>query len=129
MPTISRYMVRQPWTIRNSAPADEGRRIMKEHGIRHLPVLDGGQLVGVVSERDLRLAELASPEDVVIEDLMSPDVHTVRSEASVDEVVELMAERRIGSVVVTNPRGGIEGIFTTIDALEILAAVLRRATA
>lgn len=128
MPTISRYMSRQPWTIRNDALAEEGRRIMKEHGIRHLPVLEAGVLVGVVSERDLRLAEVANAGSLTIEDLMSPDVHTVLPGAAVDAVVDVMAERKIGSVVVTNPIGGIEGIFTTVDALEVLSEMLRRAT-
>jgi acetoin utilization protein AcuB len=126
MPTISRYMSRQPWTIRNDALAEEGRRIMKQHGIRHLPVLEAGVLVGVVSERDLRLAEVANAGALTIEDLMSPDVHTVLPGAAIDDVVDVMAERKIGSVVVTNPVGGVEGIFTTVDALEVLSEVLRR---
>ncbi|MDX2091572.1 MAG: CBS domain-containing protein [Kofleriaceae bacterium] len=129
MPTISRYMSRQPWTIRNDALAEEGRQLMRQHGIRHLPVLEAGVLVGVVSERDLRLAELATSGKLTIEDLMSPDVHTVLPTAAVDEVVDAMAERRIGSVVVTNAIGKIEGIFTTVDALEVLSDVLRRQSA
>lgn len=128
MPTISRYMSRQPWTIRKDAPAAEGRRIMKQHEIRHLPVLEAGSLVGVVSDRDLRLAEMADVGELTIEDLMSPDVHTVAPSTPLDEVIETMAERKIGSVVVTNPVGGIEGIFTTVDALEVLATVLKRET-
>src|SRR4051812_19603913 len=43
---ISRYMTRQPWTIRMDATLAEARALMREHGIRHLPVLDAGRLRG-----------------------------------------------------------------------------------
>ena len=110
----------------------EAHQMMREHRIRHLPVLEAGQLVGIVTERDLHLIETlpdSDPDEVTVEEAMSQEVYAVGLDDSVDGVVEKMAERKYGSVVVLNPRGGVEGIFTTVDALQVLADVLRRATA
>ena len=132
MPPISRYMSRQPWTIRRDATMSQAHQIMREHHIRHLPVLDGGALVGVVTERDLHLIETlpdADPDEVTVEEAMSAEVYGVGPDDPVDAIVERMASRKLGSAVVLDRRGGVEGIFTTIDALQVLAEVLRRATA
>lgn len=131
MPTISRYMTTQPWTIRSDAKLAQAHQLMREHQIRHLPVLEASKLVGIVSERDVqlfdRLADL--DPDVTVEDAMTVDVYAVTGDDAVDEIVEKMAERKYGAVVVMNRRGMVEGIFTTVDGMRVLADVLRRATA
>jgi acetoin utilization protein AcuB len=132
MPPISRYMTRQPWTIRSDATLAQAHRLMREHRIRHVPVLEARKLVGIVSQRDLHLLETlpdCAPEEVAVEEAMTQEVYTVSPEAPVDTVVEQMSKHKYGSVVVMNRRGGIEGIFTSVDALQLLADVLRRATA
>jgi len=110
----------------------QAHNMMREHSIRHLPVLEGGALVGLVSERDLHLIETlpdADPAEVTVEDAMTVDVYCVGPEDRVDAVVEWMASHKLGSAVVVDRRGAVEGIFTTIDALQVLAEVLQRATA
>jgi acetoin utilization protein AcuB len=122
-------MTRQPWTIRRNASLAQAREMMRIHHIRHLPVLDGGKLVGVLSERELRLIDAlpgGEPDEISVEDAMTADVYTVRADDPVDEVVDEMAEHKYGSVVVVDKSGTIEGIFTTVDALDVLAALLRR---
>ncbi len=122
----------QPWTIRRDATMSQAHQMMREHRIRHLPVLDGGALVGVVTERDLHLIETlpdSDPEEVAVEEAMSVDVYGAAPSDPVDTVVEKMASRKLGSVVVVDRGGKVEGIFTTVDALQVLADVLRRATA
>src|SRR5579863_568218 len=57
MPPIGRYMTSQPWTLESGASLGDARRLMHAHGIRHLPILDDGRLVGVLSERDLLRVE------------------------------------------------------------------------
>jgi len=129
IPPISRYMTLQPWTIRSDAKVSQARQLMREHQIRHLPVLEAGKLVGIVSERDLRLIETLLGDDpaVKVEEAMSQDVYTVAPNDPVDVIVETMSARKYGSAVVLDRRGGVEGIFTTVDALQVLADVLRRA--
>lgn len=128
MPPISRFMSRQPWTIRSDAPLETAKSLMVEHDIRHLPVVDDDKLVGIVSERDVlrlqRLLYLGS--HFTVGDAMTDDVYTAECDQPVDEVVEAMAEGKFGSAVVTNRRYAIEGIFTTVDGMQVLADVLRR---
>ena len=131
MPPISRYMTKQPWTIGRDAKLTEAHELMRQHAIRHLPVLEAGKLVGILSERDVYLFErfLHLDAAIAVEDAMTEDVYAVSCEESLDAVVAGMAERKLGSAVVTNRGGIIEGIFTTVDGMQVLADVLRRATA
>jgi acetoin utilization protein AcuB len=131
MPPIARYMTCQPWTIGRDAKLAQAHELMREHKIRHLPVVEAGKLVGIVSERDVylfdRLVDLDT--DVTVQDAMTVDVYAVSCEDSLDAVVERMAEHKYGCVVVMNRRDVVEGIFTTVDGMQVLADVLRRATA
>jgi acetoin utilization protein AcuB len=132
MPTLSFYMTRQPWTVGKGALMAEAHRLMREHHVRHLPVLEAGELVGIVSERDLHLIETlpdADPEEVTVEEAMVPDVYSAGLDTPIDEVLEYMADRKLGSAVVVDREGKVQGIFTTIDALQFFADVLRRETA
>ena len=128
MPPISRYMTRQPWTIEPGATLTAAHEVMRSHAIRHLPVMDAGKLVGIVSERDLHLIETlpdADPDEVTVEEAMTETVYVARPTDEVAEVVDRMAARKLGSVVVMQDRC-VEGIFTSIDALFVLSNVLRR---
>ena len=128
MPPISRYMTRQPWTIERSATLTAAHELMRCHAIRHLPVMDAGKLVGIVSERDLHLIETlpdADPDEVTVEEAMTETVYVARPTDEVAEVVDRMAAQKLGSVVVMQDRR-VEGIFTSIDALFVLSNVLRR---
>jgi acetoin utilization protein AcuB len=106
----------------------DARRVMRERGIRHLPVLDAGRLVGVVSQRDLYLAESLAgvdPGTDTVREAMCGEPYTVPPGASLEEVATTMAERRLGSAIVVD-RGAVIGVFTTVDALRALAAFAGR---
>jgi acetoin utilization protein AcuB len=109
------------------------RRVMTkfaESDVRHLPVVDEGRLVGMISDRDVRrminpIFELA-PEsaarsealDQAIAVLMSSDVVSVHPEAEVEEVIDLMIEHKIGAVPVTEPDSAkVLGIISYVDVL------------
>ena len=132
MPAMSRYMTRQPWTIRKDAKMSQAHELMRSHRIRHLPVLEGGKLAGIVSDRDLHLIETlpdSAPDEMTVGEAMTEDVYVVTPEDPVDAVAEQMAAHKYGCAIVVNRRGGVEGIFTTVDAMQVLADVLRRVTA
>jgi len=129
MPPISRYMTPQPWTIERGATMTEAHRLMRTHLIRHLPVMEGDQLVGLVSERDLHLIETlpdADPDEVKVDEAMADVVFVAAPGDDVAEVVDRMAAQKLGSVVVMQDRR-VAGIFTSIDALQVLSNLLRRA--
>jgi len=123
--SIREFMTPMPHTIAAERTLSDAHRLMREHDIRHLPVLEGGRLVGMVSQRDLHLIETlrdVDPLEVQVEEAMTQDVLEVDPAASVARVARTMAERKLGSAVVTHG-GEIVGIFSTIDALYALAAM------
>jgi acetoin utilization protein AcuB len=127
LPAISHYMTAKPYTIDRLASLAEAHRLMKEHGVRHLPVLDDGDLCGIVSERDLHMIESvigADPTSTSVDTAMTDRPFVVTSDTLLDEVVEIMTDHKYGSVVVMG-HDGVEGIFTTVDACRALAEVLR----
>ncbi len=129
--TIDEFMTRTVHTIGSRSPLSEAHRLMNEHAIRHLPVLEGGKLVGVVSMRDLHLVETlkgVDPKEVTVEEAMSQDAYTVHPGAALIEVARTMAMHKYGSAVVAS-NGRVEGIFTTVDALKALDAVLSEKSA
>jgi acetoin utilization protein AcuB len=124
-------MTAQPWTIERDASLADAYHLMREHDIRHLPVVDNGDLVGIVSERDVHL--LANVADIAltgvpVTEAMKERPFVVTSDAMLDEVAAIMAEHKYGSAIVIG-HGGVEGIFTTIDACRALADVLERSLA
>mgnify|MGYP000470447692 CR=1 FL=1 len=122
-------MTPQPWTIERGANLSAAHQLMRTHAIRHLPVVDAGKLVGIVSERDLHLMETlqdANPDEVTVSEAMSDVVYVARPEESTADVVDQMAAHKLGSVVVMSG-DRVDGIFTSIDALQVLSTVLRRA--
>lgn len=126
--TLGGFMTPSPHTIGADQPLATARALMHQHHIRHLPVLDGGTLVGILSDRDLALVAslLVDEARVPVSEAMTPDPRALTPETSLEWVAAEMAERRIGSVVVME-HGRVVGIFTTIDALRALQSLLKRA--
>ena len=129
MPAISRYMTKQPWTIERVASLAEAHALMREHHLRHLPVLDKGALVGIVSLGDLHLLETIGDfalDEIPVDEAMTEHPLAVTGDTPLDEVAEIMATKKYGSAIVVG-REGVEGIFTTTDACRALASVLQHA--
>lgn len=126
IPQIQKYMTFSPHTIGAEQPMVQAHRTMREHHIRHLPVLHAGKIVGIVSDGDLHLIETlkdVDPEEVRVEDAMTQAPYTVAPESPLDEVVGQMAEHKYGcAVVVQNDK--VVGIFTTVDVCRAFAEML-----
>lgn len=125
--TVGRYITKQPYTIERTASLAEAHRLMREHGIRHLPVLEHGKLVGIVTQHDLHLLETIADfplEAVTVDEAMTENPYIVTADTRLDEVTDTMAKRKYGSAIVTG-RDGVEGIFTAVDACRAFADVLR----
>jgi acetoin utilization protein AcuB len=126
IPTVARYMTPNVQTIGAEQTLSRAHATLREQGVRHLPVLRGGQLVGMLTERDLALVETFKDVDanlVLVEDAMSPEVYTVSPGAKLDEVARDMAEHKYGSAVVVDHQK-VVGIFTTVDVCRALAELL-----
>jgi acetoin utilization protein AcuB len=125
---VEQYMTRGAHTIGREQTLATAHRMMREHGFRHLPVLDGGKLVGIVSQRDLHLIETladVNPDEVRVEEAMTTEVFTVRPDAPLAEVARTMADQKLGSAVVMVGEK-VVGIFTAVDAHRALADLLTK---
>lgn len=126
IPKIEKFMTAMPHTIGKDISVDQALDLMRTHRIRHLPVQEGGRLVGVITDRDIKLAgTLVSAAQLKVEDVMTSDPYTVNPRAGLDEVVAEMAEHKYGCAVVAQDNGKVVGVFTTVDGLRTLHDVLR----
>jgi acetoin utilization protein AcuB len=131
-------MTPNPVTVTPDVSLAEVWDLMRDRGIRHVPVVDEGALVGMLSDRDLahfdmtRLLTLEGADafrrelSTPVVKVMSPDVIAVGPEAEVGEVVDLLLEHRVGAVPVVRPETGeLIGIVSYIDVLRALRDSLK----
>jgi acetoin utilization protein AcuB len=129
IPTIKGAMTPFPYSVDIQAPIAEAQHFMREHKIRHLPVTEGGTLIGVVSDRDIKLIlgpdfDYPDPREVKVSDAMVLETYVVDIDTRLDVVLQHMADHRIGSALVTR-KGKLAGVFTSIDACREFADLLR----
>lgn len=126
IPSLQRYMTTSPHAIGDDQPLSVAHKMMRDHQFRHLPVLRGGKLVGLLSERDLALIETLKDVDatkVTVDDAMSTSVFAADPATPLDEIVQTMAEKKFGCCVAMQNQK-VVGIFTTVDACRALAELL-----
>lgn len=126
IPTIQKYMTTSPYTVGAEQTLAHAHSLLREHKVRHLPVLSGGELVGMLTERDLALVESlkdVDPAKVLVEDAMSTSIFRVSPDAAIDQVVSEMASKKYGSAVVVQNKH-VVGIFTTVDVCTAFAELL-----
>lgn len=125
MPQIQKVMTAMPHTIGKDIPLKTALNLMREHRIRHLPVQDGGKLVGILTDRDVKLASsFTDAENLRVSEIMSSDPYTASPEAPLDLVVLEMAERKYGCAIIQQRNGKVVGIFTAVDGLRVLGETL-----
>ena len=127
MESIRTVMTKSPHTIGQEQTLATAHQMMREHSVRHLPVLEGGKLVGILSQRDLHLIETlrdVDPEVTTVDQAMTADVYVTSPNAPLDEVTAAMAENKYGCAIIVDGKK-VVGVFTTVDALNALSTVLR----
>jgi CBS domain-containing protein len=129
IPLLKTEMTPFPWWVDIDDPLPRARELMREHKVRHLPVKEHGELVSVVTDRDLKFVvdpELGLPprESLRVRDVCVYTAFIVDIESRLDAVLDTMAERKIGSALVTRD-GHLVGIFTAPDVCRTLARLIR----
>ena len=123
---VDEFTSPSPITVAPSLTAADVYDVLKENGIRHVPVIENDQPVGIISERDLRvLSTVKELHQVMASEVMIADPFTVTPETPLDQVVFEMSNRKIGSAIVHDSGGKVVGIFTNTDALNALIEILR----
>ena len=90
--------------------------LMERKGIRHVPIVEGRHLLGILSDRDV----LKHDRNVTCAEAMTPAPVTCTPDVSVSQVAQLMLERKIDSIPIVGPRGELVGLVTSSDLLSLL---------
>ncbi len=134
---VGNYMTPEPVTISEDESMGEALLLMRRHNIRHLPVVNGSILVGILTDRDLRraspslLSGIAEDryqevlDETSVARIMTREPFTVRLDTDLEEAVGVLVEKKLGSLPVVNG-AELVGIFTEVDALRVLLEVLKK---
>ena len=121
--------------VRPETHLEEVVRLLQRRNVRHLPVLDHEDLVGIISDRDLKsvlpspvtkLAATATPahsDGLTAGDIMTKRVITVEPMVSVEDAARLLVEKRIGALPVMDG-GTLVGIVTETDVLRLFVRAM-----
>ena len=120
IPSIKSVMTPFPHSIGKGAAVDEARAMMAEHGIRHLPVMDGEHLTSVIEHRAIDL----SPGAKRVGDVALRDAYVVELTEPLDVVLLQMAKEHIDCAVVVKDER-LAGIFTFSDVCRSYGELLR----
>lgn len=125
-PTVAGAMSPFPYSIRPDQTLREARAMMMDNDIHHLPVTLDDDILGVISDGDVFVAGNLAPKGAAetrVESIYSPDPYVVDIHTPLEQVARHMADRRIGSAVVTR-HGKLAGILTHTDMCRALAELL-----
>lgn len=119
----------------------EAAHLMADNHCRHLPVIEGRELVGLLSDRDIQRAlqvAMVDPDteepvafglehSLLVKNFMSSPVQTLSSDAELVEAVDLMVNNKIGALVIQGAKE-VEGILTETDLMKVLKDILSHAS-
>jgi acetoin utilization protein AcuB len=124
---VVEIMTRDPLSVNPTETIGKVKELMADNNIRHLPVLKGRELVGIVTDRDIRAfvirGLLESPAahekalDVQVSALMTSQPISVAPDDDLREAVELLIEEKFGAVPVVDAVEGLVGIVSYVDVL------------
>jgi len=102
------------------------RELMDENGIRHVPIIENGVAIGLITDRDLKvIVNINLYEELFAKDIMIHNPFTVITGSTLEDVIFDMSENKLGSVLIEDSEGQCIGIFTYIDAMNALIEILR----
>lgn len=129
---VSQVMTSHVRTVDIDAPLSDVRRVLSEGGFHHVPVVDDGVLVGMVSTSDLlrvyRAGAATTPEEIddlldrsaTLADTMSTELVTLRADDPVERAIDRIADGALHSVLVLDAERRLVGIVTDTDLLDFL---------
>jgi acetoin utilization protein AcuB len=123
------------FTVTPETTLPEAQRLTAQRGVRHLPVLDGGRLVGIISDRDLKRAMASSAtslevhelhyllDHLKVEEIMTRVVITIGPTFPIEAAAVLMIQEKIGALLVTDGERLI-GLVTETDVLRLFVRAM-----
>lgn len=130
-PTAANAMTVVPVTVTADAPLLEAIGLMADYGVRHVPVVEQGRVVGILSDRDVRTA-VGDPgqalregregiEALKVGSVMTEDVVVVAEDANLAELAQKFIDSRVGAIPVVDREGSLRGIVSYLDLIRAFA--------
>lgn len=129
IPQIRSMMTPFPYFVEVTASLREARQMMEAHGIRHLPVVEHHRLVGIITDRDIKLIlspdfDASSEDTIRVKDVYIEQFYTIELTEPLDNVLLHMARHHLESALVTK-NGRLAGLYTVTDACRQFSEFLR----
>ncbi|MCX4243468.1 CBS domain-containing protein [Paraliomyxa miuraensis] len=121
--TVGQHMTPVAYSVGDDQNLAEATLRMRDLDVRHLPVMRGSRLVGILSERDIAMLKArtsAALDELTVADAMTRDPYHVPSSTPLSEVALQMGTHRYGAAVIVDD-GEVRGIFSTTDGMFALA--------
>ncbi len=127
----SEIMERKVLSLGTNSSIMDAASVMHEHNIRHLPIVEHNEVIGILSERDLRgfleeiyessqeTADGIRRQNISIREVMQVKPLAVDPSADLVDVIDLMLENKVGAIVVADELGQLRGIISYEDILRI----------
>ncbi len=123
---VGQYMSRDVLTVTPETEFHRALDLMRSRNVHHLPVVDGGRVVGMAAERDLLLAAANFGSSAVpVGEIMSAPAVCIAESALLKDAARVLVEKHIGSLPVLDPNDTLVGIITETDIFKIAAGMLR----
>ncbi len=133
---ISEIMTKNPVTATTNSNVAEALATLHDLDVRHLPIVDGNELVGIVSDRDLRsfvaidLFNMLERDEIreklktPVCEIMATDLASIDPESEIAEAIDMMLDERIGAIpVVSRTSRELVGIISYIDVMRALRSL------
>jgi len=132
---VSKYMSTKLVTARPEMTVKEAFVLMATHHVRHIPVVEGGRLVGIISDRDLRRPRWADglddwtsyyriSEEMTVRDVMTDKPEVLHTYDGIGKAVKILREQRYGALPVLDKKEELAGILSAHDLLGALEEML-----
>lgn len=124
--SVSKVMTPMPYTIASEAWVTDAQEILNEHKIHHLPVLEKGNLVGILNSKTVTAAvHSLSNGNIVVAEIMNPLPLTFSEETPLQKVLSAMVEEEQDSVLIVHPKSGNAiGVLTWRDVVRLFTRLV-----
>ncbi|HEX3035154.1 MAG TPA: CBS domain-containing protein [Thermodesulfobacteriota bacterium] len=118
---VKNFMTRNPLTVTPEEDVVDTFNLLKKQGFRQFPVVKDKELVGIITDRDLR-SNLR--DDLMVSDVMSPNPVTILEDSKLVEAALIIRDRKFNALPVVSKSGELVGIITTTDIIKSLVDVI-----
>ncbi len=132
---VKEWMAKNPIVIDENTSIMKATQIMKEHGIRRIPVVRDNKLIGIISDRDIKEAAPSKAtsldvhelyyllSEIKVKDIMTPNPVTLKENDSVEKAAVIMLENRISGMPVIDDERHVIGIITQTDVFKVMISI------